>query len=156
MRGFGCIQSGDCFQARLPSRPASRRIAQPVCCGQSAGAGHRGNWVCRARSCLRSFTGCWSPSNIKARVCSSWAAATVRWRRRPVFPNCKRPRSRCRIAALLGSNVQQIAKDSVVVDLHGTPMELRNDAVIVSAGGVLPTEFLKSVGIEVATKYGTA
>jgi len=28
--------------------------------------------------------------------------------------------------------------------------------VIVSAGGVLPTDFLRSVGIEVATKYGTA
>jgi hypothetical protein len=52
--------------------------------------------------------------------------------------------------------VQQIARESVVVDLQGKPMEMRNDAVIVSAGGVLPTEFLKSVGIEVATKYGTA
>ncbi len=61
-----------------------------------------------------------------------------------------------RLKVLLGSNVQQIAKESVVVDLQGKPMELRNDAVIVSAGGVLPTEFLKSVGIEVATKYGTA
>jgi thioredoxin reductase (NADPH) len=61
-----------------------------------------------------------------------------------------------RLKVLLGSNVQQIAKESVVVDLQGKPMEMRNDAVIVSAGGVLPTEFLKSVGIEVATKYGTA
>jgi thioredoxin reductase (NADPH) len=61
-----------------------------------------------------------------------------------------------RLKVLLGSNVQQIAKESVVVDMRGTPMELRNDAVIVSAGGVLPTEFLRSAGIEVATKYGTA
>jgi thioredoxin reductase/NAD-dependent dihydropyrimidine dehydrogenase PreA subunit len=61
-----------------------------------------------------------------------------------------------RLKVLLGSNVQQIAKESVVVDLKGKPMELRNDAVIVSAGGVLPTEFLKNVGIEVATKFGTA
>jgi hypothetical protein len=34
--------------------------------------------------------------------------------------------------------------------------ELRNDAVIVSAGGILPTDFLKRIGIEVETKYGTA
>ena len=61
-----------------------------------------------------------------------------------------------RLKVLLGSNVQQIARESVVVDLQGKPMELRNDAVIVSAGGVLPTEFLRSVGIEVATKFGTA
>ena len=31
-----------------------------------------------------------------------------------------------------------------------------NDAVIVCAGGILPTPFLKSIGIEVETKYGTA
>jgi thioredoxin reductase (NADPH) len=61
-----------------------------------------------------------------------------------------------RLKVLLSSNVQQIAKESVVVDLQGKSMELRNDAVIVSAGGVLPTEFLRKVGIEVATKYGTA
>jgi thioredoxin reductase (NADPH) len=61
-----------------------------------------------------------------------------------------------RLKVLLSSNVQQIAKESVVVNLQGKPMELRNDAVIVSAGGVLPTEFLRSAGIEVATKYGTA
>ena len=39
---------------------------------------------------------------------------------------------------------------------HGQPLELRNDAVIVSAGGILPTPFLKNIGIEVETKYGTA
>lgn len=76
-----------------------------------------------------------------------------------------KPKNRERVAAankagrlkvLLGSNVQQIARESVVVDLHGKSMELPNDSVIVSAGGILPTEFLKSAGIEVATKYGTA
>jgi hypothetical protein len=35
-------------------------------------------------------------------------------------------------------------------------MKLPNDAVIVSAGGILPNDFLKSVGIEVQTKFGTA
>ncbi len=57
---------------------------------------------------------------------------------------------------LLRSNVQQIDKESVVVDLRGKAVELPNDSVIVSAGGVLPTEFLKKAGIDVATKYGTA
>jgi hypothetical protein len=33
---------------------------------------------------------------------------------------------------------------------------MRNDAVIVSAGGVLPSDFLRRVGISVETKYGTA
>jgi len=35
-------------------------------------------------------------------------------------------------------------------------MKIMNDAVIVCAGGILPTAFLKSIGIEVETKYGTA
>jgi thioredoxin reductase (NADPH) len=35
-------------------------------------------------------------------------------------------------------------------------VELENDAVIVNAGGILPTGFLKSLGIEVETKFGTA
>jgi thioredoxin reductase len=76
-----------------------------------------------------------------------------------------KPKNRDRVAAakregrlkvLLGSNVRRIAEKSVILDLPGEALELRNDAVIVSAGGVLPADFLKSVGVEVATKYGTA
>ncbi len=35
-------------------------------------------------------------------------------------------------------------------------LAIPNDAVIVCAGGILPTPFLKEIGIEVETKYGTA
>ncbi len=35
-------------------------------------------------------------------------------------------------------------------------IQVENDAVIVSAGGVLPSDFLKRVGIVVETKYGVA
>jgi thioredoxin reductase (NADPH) len=60
-----------------------------------------------------------------------------------------------RLHVLMSSKVQQIDDQSVVVDLRGKKVKFSNDAVIVSAGGILPTEFLKSAGIEVATKYGT-
>lgn len=60
-----------------------------------------------------------------------------------------------RLHVLMGSKIQKIDDQTVVVDLRGKEMKMTNDAVIVSAGGILPTEFLKSVGIEVATKYGT-
>lgn len=60
-----------------------------------------------------------------------------------------------RLQLLTSSRLQSIEDQSVVVDLRGKLLKFRNDAVIVSAGGILPTEFLKSVGIEVATKYGT-
>jgi thioredoxin reductase (NADPH) len=39
---------------------------------------------------------------------------------------------------------------------NGKELKVSNDAVIVSAGGILPNDFLKSIGIEVETKFGTA
>jgi hypothetical protein len=43
----------------------------------------------------------------------------------------------------------------VSIEKDGAISKVRNDAVIVSAGGVLPSEFLKRVGIIVETKHGT-
>jgi thioredoxin reductase (NADPH) len=57
---------------------------------------------------------------------------------------------------LLKSNVLRIESDSVLMDCGGTQSRLANDAVIVSAGGILPTAFLESLGIAVETKHGTA
>jgi hypothetical protein len=33
--------------------------------------------------------------------------------------------------------------------------KLKNDFVVVSAGGILPTAFLNTIGINVETKWGT-
>jgi NADH dehydrogenase FAD-containing subunit len=59
------------------------------------------------------------------------------------------------LQVLLKSNVKQIEAGKVILDHDGKRIELRNDAVIVSAGGVLPTPFLKEIGILVETNYGT-
>ena len=77
-----------------------------------------------------------------------------------------KPRNRDRVAAaekgrllevMLGSKVTKIHTDHVMLDAAGgRKIKLPNDAVIVSAGGVLPNEFLKSIGIEVVTKWGEA
>ncbi|MFO1394283.1 MAG: NAD(P)-binding domain-containing protein [Steroidobacteraceae bacterium] len=61
-----------------------------------------------------------------------------------------------RLTVLLKSEVKRIAADRVIVDADGRLVELPNDAVIVCAGGILPTDFLRDVGIAVETKYGTA
>lgn len=61
-----------------------------------------------------------------------------------------------RLKVILESNVQTIDPDKVVLDYKGETLEMHNDAVIVCAGGVLPTPLLKRVGIDVETKYGTA
>jgi thioredoxin reductase (NADPH) len=61
-----------------------------------------------------------------------------------------------RLHVVLNSHVRQIATDAVLVEQRGKLMRLPNEAVIIAAGGVIPTEFLKSVGVQVQTKYGTA
>lgn len=57
---------------------------------------------------------------------------------------------------LMKSNVKHIEPQSVLIEHAGEMIQVENDAVIVSAGGVLPSDFLKRVGIAVETKYGVA
>ena len=61
-----------------------------------------------------------------------------------------------RLRVLLRSNVEGIAPDRVRIRSPENPMEVPNDAVIVCAGGILPTPLLKRIGITVETKHGTA
>jgi thioredoxin reductase (NADPH) len=56
---------------------------------------------------------------------------------------------------LLNSQVREIRAEEVVLKHADKELKLRNDAVIVSAGGILPNDFLKSIGIQVETKWGT-
>jgi NADH dehydrogenase FAD-containing subunit len=57
---------------------------------------------------------------------------------------------------MLRSNVKRIESAAVHIEQSGAVRELENHAVIVCAGGILPTPFLKQIGIEVETKHGTA
>ena len=61
-----------------------------------------------------------------------------------------------RVRVLLESNVKTISEDTVDIDHQGKAIRLPNDAVIVNAGGILPTGLLQELGIEVETRYGTA
>lgn len=61
-----------------------------------------------------------------------------------------------RLNVLMSSNVKQIDDDTVTINVDEKDLSIANNAVIVCAGGILPTPFLKSIGIEVETKYGTA
>jgi thioredoxin reductase len=61
-----------------------------------------------------------------------------------------------RMRVLMSSNVREIHADAVDIEYNGKLYKLPNEAVIVCAGGILPTGFLKSIGVEVETKYGTA
>ena len=57
---------------------------------------------------------------------------------------------------MMKSQVKEISEQSAQLEWDGRPIEIPNDAVIVCAGGILPTKFLQSMGIEIETKHGTA
>lgn len=61
-----------------------------------------------------------------------------------------------RLRVLLESQVQSIAQDKVQLRQGGEQLTLRNDAVIVCAGGELPIPLLQKMGVHFETKYGTA
>jgi thioredoxin reductase/Pyruvate/2-oxoacid:ferredoxin oxidoreductase delta subunit len=61
-----------------------------------------------------------------------------------------------RVAVLLESEVVRIGPMDVTIEQAGVSHTRANDAVIVCAGGILPTQFLREIGICVETKYGTA
>ncbi|MCC7259127.1 MAG: FAD-dependent oxidoreductase, partial [Gammaproteobacteria bacterium] len=61
-----------------------------------------------------------------------------------------------RVNVLFRSEVVGIEHGRVHLRVPDRELTLLNDAVIISAGGVLPTAFLNSIGIRVETKYGTA
>ena len=61
-----------------------------------------------------------------------------------------------RLDVLLGSTVAEIGVDQVRLNHRGKETVRRNDSVIICIGGILPTDFLRSMGIAIETKYGTA
>ncbi len=61
-----------------------------------------------------------------------------------------------RLNVALSSSIKRIGVDEVAIELDGREFSIENDVVIGCVGGILPTPFLKSIGIEVETKYGTA
>jgi thioredoxin reductase (NADPH) len=65
-------------------------------------------------------------------------------------------KSNGQLEVLLGSQIRNIQPDEVLLQQSGRDISVRNHAVIVNAGGILPNDFLRSIGVEVETKYGTA
>lgn len=61
-----------------------------------------------------------------------------------------------KIKLYLSSNVTSITANEVEFEQKGQTVKIANEAIIVNAGGILPTGFLKDIGISVETKYGTA
>jgi thioredoxin reductase (NADPH) len=60
------------------------------------------------------------------------------------------------LRVMLGSQVASIEAHTVTITTGVASEVLTNDAVIVCAGGILPTPLLQKVGIEFETKHGAA
>ena len=60
------------------------------------------------------------------------------------------------LTVILKSSVKSILANSVQLETTDGLRTLRNDAVVVCAGGIVPTGFLKTIGVEIETKYGLA
>ena len=61
-----------------------------------------------------------------------------------------------KITVYLGANVKEIGTETVTLSHEGKDIKIKNDAVIVCAGGTLPTAMLKEIGVMVTTYHGTA
>lgn len=55
---------------------------------------------------------------------------------------------------ILPSTVKSIDNDTVTLNIDDREKTIKNDGIIVCAGGILPTPFLKKIGIDVETKHG--
>ncbi|HNP65797.1 MAG TPA: NAD(P)-binding domain-containing protein, partial [Woeseiaceae bacterium] len=64
-------------------------------------------------------------------------------------------RAEGRLRVLFKSIVKRIEEGSVTIVANDVEETLDNDAVVVSAGGILPSGFLRTVGIHVETKWGS-
>ena len=61
-----------------------------------------------------------------------------------------------KVEVIWNSNVQEIHPDKVDIDVDGEMITRANDFVFVFIGGIMPSGFLKKLGIKVETKFGEA
>src|SRR5579862_3486095 len=53
-----------------------------------------------------------------------------------------------RLKVMLSSQIREISPDQVLLQHSGRDLRVNNDAVIVNAGGILPNDFLRAIGIQ--------
>jgi thioredoxin reductase/Pyruvate/2-oxoacid:ferredoxin oxidoreductase delta subunit len=61
-----------------------------------------------------------------------------------------------RLHVMLNSKIQKISEKNVEIEFEGESKQYPNDAVIICAGGLLPTPLLQKIGIRFDTKFGSA
>lgn len=59
------------------------------------------------------------------------------------------------LRVMLQSSVTSISAGEVIIEQNGQQSCFANDAIIVCAGGIMPTPFLQKIGISIETKHGS-
>jgi thioredoxin reductase/ferredoxin len=75
--------------------------------------------------------------------------------RKPNRDSILQAHARGDIDLALSSHILMIEDKTITIRKRDATVAIANDAVIVCAGGILPTPFLKTMGIEVERKFGT-
>jgi thioredoxin reductase (NADPH) len=61
-----------------------------------------------------------------------------------------------RLTVVMSASVNRIGRNDVEYEQGGQRFTIENDAVVICAGGILPTSLLERVGVTFETKFGTA
>ena len=59
---------------------------------------------------------------------------------------------RKKVKVVFNSEVQEILEDSLILNTQRGPEKIKNDYVLIFAGGEMPFDFLKAIGIQFATQ----
>ena len=59
-----------------------------------------------------------------------------------------------KLNVIFNSNLNEILEESVILDIEGKVLSIKNDQVFIFAGGELPNAFLRASGIEVKEHFG--
>lgn len=98
-----------------------------------------------------------------ALACSGESGTTVTLSYRGAAFNRIKPGNRDRLAAaeaanrvktMLETDVMEIKPESIMLKSKAKLLTIQNEALIVCAGGILPTGLLKKLGVQVETHYG--
>jgi len=61
-----------------------------------------------------------------------------------------------KVALAMKSNLKEIREKEVTIEIEGNVTQMKNDFVYIFAGGELPNDFLRNIGVRVEKKFGTA
>ena len=174
------MQRKTSWGAFCTSQPRAANTAPATCCSPSVAAARPASWAYLAKTRAKVVYSLSDPDQyVGQRVlvvgggdsaleaaCSiaeaGARAVTLSYRSKAFTRARKANRARLErhadagtVSLILNSQVSAIERERVSIATPDEQLTLDNDAVVICAGGELPTPLLRNIGIELETKYGT-